>query len=246
MEKTLEQTLSKNALELFVLRFDLPNDSKIDFQILINEISHKFDRIEKRSQMNFQIKVTPEKPEFNTIESFDNVLINEQNRFSMTFSNNQKAFWFETKNYVDRTTYSDVIYLLMDSAKSHTLDLKSKRIGMRFINNFNCPNVKNISKIFNREFANTVAKRANHENLSRVICQEEYNYDINKVRIQYGIPNKFYPGVIRNYDLLLDIDAYDDTSQDIGEWLTVIRGLNHQAYNEFIKAIKPSFLQTLK
>jgi hypothetical protein len=117
---------------------------------------------------------------------------------------------------------------------------------MRFINNFNCLNIKNISKILNLSISKNLSRIALQENISRIICQEEFNYDDSKIRLQYGIPNKFYPAILKNFDLLIDIDSYDDTIQEITNWANIISNLNHSAYKTFIHTINDKFLTTLK
>lgn len=164
----------------------------------------------------------------------------------MTFSKSQNAFWFETTNYTNRQTYSNVVDALIKSAQKNEIKLTTRRIGMRFINNFSCSNPKQISKIFIQDISKILNQRLKQENVSRIIGQEEFNFDSCKVRVQYGIPNKFYPAVINNYDLLLDIDSYDDKIQELDNLTETIKGINHCAYNAFVSNINPSFLNTLK
>ena len=217
-----------------------------DYHSIISDLSKCFDRVEKRTQTNFEVKFTSDKSEVNKVEAFDHVLINEQKNFTMTFSVAQNAFWFETKNYIDRTTYSEIVSVLIKSALAKEINLIARRIGMRFINNFKCDKLKSITKIFNPAISKSIVQRSSQPFIARVICQEEFTFDLHKVRVQFGIPNKFYPSVINNYDLLLDIDAFDNTIQTISNWEKVINELNHSAYKAFVSNINPNFLITLK
>ncbi|MCA6460950.1 MAG: TIGR04255 family protein [Chitinophagaceae bacterium] len=246
MDTSEERQLSKNSIDLFILRFDLILNSEIDFTILINDIAKHFDRTEKRQQTNYQVSFTTDKPEISKDESFDYVLTKDKENYSMTFSKSQNAFWFETTNYTNRQTYSNVVDALIKSAQKNEIKLTTRRIGMRFINNFSCSNPKQISKIFIQDISKILNQRLKQENVSRIIGQEEFNFDSCKVRVQYGIPNKFYPAVINNYDLLLDIDSYDDKIQELDNLTETIKGINHCAYNAFVSNINPSFLNTLK
>lgn len=246
METTEERKLSKNSLELFILRFDLVQDSKIDFDLLLSDFIKHFDRSEKRHLTNFEVNFTTDKSEVNQVAGHDYVLTKDKENYSMTFSKSQNAFWFETTNYINRETYTNLVNELIKSAEKKGIKLSTRRIGMRFINNFNCNNAKHISKIFISDIAKTLTQRLKKDNMSRFICQEEFNFDVCKVRVQYGIPNKFYPAVLNNFDLLLDIDSYDDKIQEHENLIETINGINHCAYNAFVSNITPLFLESLK
>ena len=84
------------------------------------------------------------------------------------------------------------------------------------------------------------------EGIARSMIVHEYQQGDHLVRVQYGIPNRFYPSVIKNYDIVLDIDVYSGGQQSIDTWEESITQFNHQAYNMFISYIKESFLNTLK
>lgn len=245
-DDNIDRQLSRNSIELFILRFDLQPTKEEDYQSILSTVSKYFDRIEKRTQTNFEVKFTSDKSEINKVEMFDHVLINDEKGFTMTFSSAQNAFWFETKNYIDRKTYSDVIDELISGTISKKINLTARRIGMRFVNNFKSDKLKNATKIFNSGISKSIIQRASQQNISRVICVEEFTYDQLKVRVQFGIPNKFYPSVLNNYDLLLDIDAFDSTIQPIDKWDGIINNLNHSAYKTFVSNINPNYLNSLK
>ena len=183
IENHQDRQLSKNSIDLFILRFDLQPTKEEDYQAILTDLSKYFDRVEKRTQTNFEVNFTSDKSEVNKVEVFDHVLIKEQPAFSMTFSVSQHAFWFETKNYTDRRTYSQIITELIKSATAKQINLVAKRIGMRFINNFKCEKVKNVTKIFNAGISKSIVIRASQPFASRVICQEEFTYDFTVVRL---------------------------------------------------------------
>ena len=87
---------------------------------------------------------------------------------------------------------------------------------------------------------------AGKKSISRVISQEEYNFSNSKLRLQYGIPNKFYPGLLNNYDLVLDIDSYLDSRTIVSDWTLVLSDLNHKAYDIFQESISQNLLESLK
>jgi hypothetical protein len=71
MEPTEERQLTRNSIDLFILRFDLVLGNEIDFDKLLADISRHFDRTEKRVQTNFQVNFASDKSAVNKVESFD-------------------------------------------------------------------------------------------------------------------------------------------------------------------------------
>lgn len=237
---------SQNSVVLFILRFDLVQNNIIIFDKIREDISKYFDRTEIRLQTNYHVNFTTDKSEINKSENSDYVLINENENFSLTFSKSQNSFWFETPTYRNKETYNNIVLELIKSARTHEIKITIRRIGMRFINNFPCPNAKGISKIFSPFIRKTLIQTLSKEQISRIICQEEFIYDTCKVKVQYGIPNKFYPAPIKNYDLLLDIDSYDDQIQELDTIPNAIENLNHCAYSVFLSNINPAYLDNQK
>jgi len=75
---------------------------------------------------------------------------------------------------------------------------------------------------------------------------EQYNNGNYFVRVQYGIFNKFYPAVIRNLDVTLDIDVYYGGLRPIAEWTEDIRMYNHAAFDKFKEYVEPSYIETMQ
>ena len=245
-ELDISRTLTKNGIRLFILRFDLMPLQSIDFIRIINSISESADRTEKRIKTGIKVDIKAGKSEVTNVTTEDYVLLNDTTGISMTFSKDANAFWFETKQYLDNKTYKYNIANIIHALNESDPNIISKRIGMRFINEYRCTTLKNISKIYNSRLAKNIIQMADQEYASRIIGHEEFNYSNYKLRVQYGIPNKFYPAILNNYDLLLDIDAFDDTQQKLDKWEAVISELNHLAYNKFIEVINRKFLEELK
>ena len=77
------------------------------------------------------------------------------------------------------------------------------------------------------------------EQLTRAIVLEEYQHEDCYARVQYGIPNKFYPSLIKSLDLLLDIDVFQAGAQFITDWAESVKVCNHKAFEVFRLFIKP-------
>lgn len=242
MDGTL--TLTKNAIKNFILRIDLIKTDRLDIPKIAEAMSKYFDRAEKRQVSNFAINFTKGSSEITQQESFDFVLLSETK--SMTFSEMQNAFWLDSNQYKDNSIYKDMINTTIGVIKNMCGDIESRRIGLRYINEFKCDNQKNINAIYGKRLASTLKLMLADSSQSRIIGMEEYNNDGYKLRFQYGIPNKFYPSVITTFDLLLDIDSYIENTNSVTEWNDAIRTLNHAAYALFVKEINPKYLEELR
>lgn len=240
-------TLTKNAISKFIVRFDWMATPDINIVDIVNQLSKFYDRREQNIRTNVNLTFKDNQaPGITQSQATDYRLIKESNNSVLTFIHESNAFYFETSRYVDCSIYGDSIKQVIDIIKEGKSDLKSTRIGMRFINNFHSSCIKETSKIFNSEVAKHLMFIASKEKVSRIINQEEYNLDSSKLRVVYGIPNKFYPAILNNFDLLLDIDSIDDTQESIGNWEQVLKNLNHAAYHKFVEFMLPKYLETLK
>lgn len=240
----LNKTLYHNGIKNFILKIDFISNDVAAFASIVNEISTNFTRLEQRIHTNFNIIMDEAKVRKEQTPDF--VLINNEKGLNLTFSTFHNAMSIEMSQYINNKGYKECIATIKEAIIKLGLHIQSKRIGMRYINSFQCNALNNIKKIFNKEKAKIITGICNDSNLSRVIIQEEFNTENSKLRSQYGIPNKLYPAKMTTYDLLLDIDSYDDSMHSFDEWDDVIRTLNHEAYGKFIELMNPDFIETLK
>lgn len=245
-DNVVSRTLAKNSIKNFILRIDLIKNDQLNISQIAAGISKYFDRSEKRQISRFDITVTKGSSEVKQAESFDFVLVKEGKGISLVFSEMQNAFWLESSQYRDNTLYKDIINRTIEVMNQVDQEIKSKRIGLRYINEFKCEKPKDISMIYAKRLTSILKSMIDGSCQSRIIGMEEYNNDGYKLRLQYGIPNKFYPSVISIFDLLLDIDSFVENTNNINEWNDVIRDLNHAAYGQFTKELNPKYLEGLK
>lgn len=245
-ENTGDNTLAKNEIKKFILRVDLINNEQLDIAKIAEKMSEHFDRTEKKQINRFSINFTKGSSEVTQGDSFDYVLVSEEKSISMTFSETQCAFWLKSNHYKDNSLYKEIMSNVFKVVGSLCGEVKSKRLGLRYINEFKCKTKRNISKIYGKRLSSLVRAMVSEEDMqSRVIGMEEYNNDGFKMRFQYGIPNKFYPSVIAVFDLLLDIDSFIESESSVNEWEEIISMLNHAAYEKFVKEINPKFIEDL-
>jgi uncharacterized protein (TIGR04255 family) len=245
-EINTNKTLSKNSIKSFILKIDLIMTDRLVIPDIASKISKHFDRAEKRQISNLEIAFTKGSSAIKHQNTFDYVLISEQSGVSMVFSETQNAFWIESSQYKDNSLYKNIIMIAIDSIIELCGEVQSKRIGLRYINEFKCEKAKNVNSIYGKRLTSIMRQMISKANKSRIIGLEEYNNDGYKIRLQYGVPNKFYPSPITVFDLLLDIDSYIENTNSITEWSDVIKILNHSAYDCFVEEINPKYLEELK
>ena len=241
-----EKTLNKNGIKNFVLKVDLIKNDDLDLGKIAEKMSQYFDRTEKRQVSNFTINFTNVDSELSKISAFDYVLVSEPTNVAMTFSEIQNSFWLEATNYKNNVVYKDLIRKVSAVIKSLGEEVEAKRIGMRYINEFECKKASDISRIFGKRLSSILKTILKENNQIRAIGMEEYSNEELKLRLQYGVPNKFYPSSITTYDLLLDIDSYTESNYNVNDWESIISKLNHSAYELFLKEMNEIFIGQLK
>lgn len=242
----INRTLTKNNITNFILRVDLLKSESLTLPNLAEIMSDYFDRSEKRQISNFAVTFTQNKSELKRQETFDHVLVSEEQHVTMTFSELSNSFWIESNHYRDNSIYKNIMIKTVEAVTQIDPTIEAKRIGLRYINEFKCENQRKISKIYGKRLASVIFKMLTNPSLSRIIGVEEYNYGNQKLRLQYGIPNNFYPEIIKKYDYLLDIDSYIELICNVAEWNEVLVDLNHTAYKKFFEEMNPLYLEEIK
>ena len=214
-DKKESRTLSKNKIKNFILRVDLIKKDGLEISKIAEKMSQHFERTEKRQVNNFTINFTKGESELSNIKAYDYVLISELKHLSITFSETHNAFWLECNQYRNNGVYKDIISKVIEVINHCIEGVEAKRIGMRFINEYDCKSIKDISKIYGKRLSTILKTILNDSRQIRVIGLEEYNNEGHKLRLQYGIPNKYYPAVLTLYDLIFDIDSYSTSSVNI-------------------------------
>ncbi len=241
-----ETTLNNNPIKTFILRFDTPNLSLESMKKMILRLSPRFDRTEERVHSNINIHLTEKGHDVNKTDHKDYVLISDSDGAQLTFSEMNKCFSFQTAQYKDYLTYKRVIDDVASSIQTESLDVKTARLGMRFINEIKCSKLVDIKKKLSKNTGAVISAMCSNDNSSRAVAIEEYTTDDLKVRFQYGILNKYYPSKLVNYDLTLDIDVYIDYELSLHEWDDALKKLNHTAFDIFKNAVSIKMLEEMK
>ena len=238
-----ERTLQNNKINQFILRIDLSADSNVNFKLLADSLKDQFDSYRTELHVNYNVNI--QKEEVNK-EDFIKYLLGMPPKTNIKIDSFEKSIIIESLQYENNSAYEKTLTNIINALKNIDPNICSRRIGMRYVNNFPCSKLTDVSKILNASDAKAIKEVAGKDNIARAMIVHEYQCGNNLIRVQYGIPNKFYPSVLSNYDVVLDIDVYSGGLQNIDLWRETIKDYNHQAYNIFIEYIKDSFLKTLQ
>ena len=239
-----EQTLPKNKITQFILRIDLPKDCILDFRRLALDLKDDYVRFVENTEHNVHLDFDRHSV---TERDFINYVLHADNGVQLLLNTSQKIISFESNSYIDNSVYVDRLSLIIEKINNQgILDLMSSRIGMRFINSFPCDKKEGIKKILQKPNDKAIIDSLAKTNLNRSVFVEQYNNGDYFVRVQYGIFNKFYPAVIRNLDITLDIDVYYGGLTPIADWTEKIRSYNHAAFDKFKEYVKPSYIATMQ
>ncbi len=239
-----EKTLPKNRIAQFILRIDLPKDCILNFHQLALDLKDDYVRFVENTEHNVHLDMNTKQV---THRDFINYMLLADNGVQLLLNTSQKIISFESNSYIDNSVYVDRLTSIIEKINNQgVVGIMSSRIGMRFINLFPCEKKEGIKKILQKPNDKVIIDSLAKENLNRSVFVEHYNYGNFFVRVQYGIFNKFYPAVIKNLDLTLDIDVYYGGLTPIAEWTEVIRTYNHAAFDKFKEYVEPSYIISMR
>lgn len=239
-----DNTLEKNKINQFILRIDLPKDSQIDFRRLALDLQGEYERLIENIEHNVHFNVNTDEV---TKRDFINYTLAADNGIKLIMNTLEKSISFETTSYIDNSIYVDRLESIIEKINAQEIqNVMAARIGMRFINVFPCDRKENIKRILQKPNDKAIVDSLSKQDLNRSVFVEQYNCEGYYIRVQYGIVNKFYPAVISNLDITLDIDVYYGGLQRIEEWEDVIRTYNHAAFAKFKEYVEPNYINSMR
>ena len=118
---------------------------------------------------------------------------------------------FEIKEYDNFNVYSETLFELIKTL-TDKFKINTERIGVRYINIYNCKNITIRKNYFSKEIAlavfSTLPEMKNDVQLIRDLHRKEYKKDDLKFNFQYGTFNPQYPNILKNNSFVLDLDSY--------------------------------------
>lgn len=240
-----DKTLANNKVNQFILRIDFEQQLEIDLKKLAEELLPNYDSMVSEDIVEYNVTIP--KAELSAHKYTRYVLKTENGRVRLKLNEQERSIIIDSDHYDNNLIYKGRIEELISCLKKINLpDIKARRIGLRYINTFPCSKQTEIYRIIKKPFVASIIKSLEIENVNRSIQIVELTNEDYSTRIQYGIPNKFYPSKLVNYDAVLDIDIYFNGLQSIDEWEECIRKYNHAAYDTFIYFLEPSFIDKLR
>lgn len=238
-----ERTLQKNKISQFILRIDLTPDSSIDFGNLAEILKNDYGSMKTELKVNFNVNVQTVEVKR---EQYLTYLLGETPGVTLKLDSFEKAIILMSVQYSDNSIYKDRLAHIISCITEQNPDEKSQRIGLRYINKFDCPKKTDISKVLNASESKSIKDSLNNEGIARTMIVHEYQSASHMRRVQCGIPNRFYPSIISNYEVVLDIDVYSKGVMNIEDWEENVREYNHAAYDTFISYTKDTLVESLK
>lgn len=241
MEDT--RILINNKVSHFILRIDMDPSSGVQYDKLVDDLKPFSTSYKVELHTNYNVDIN--KTQVSKQDFLKHILGFGQfiRLFIDTFFN---AIIIDASHYETNAIYKDILNKVIQVLSTQGVDVYANRVGMRFINTFPCFKKEEISKVFNASEAKAIKDGVDKESVSRVMIVEEFQVEDFMKRVQFGIPNKYYPAIITNLDLTLDIDVYTSGRQKMDLWDDVVRRCNHIAYDTFISYIKDSYRETMK
>ena len=237
------KTLQNNKISQFLLRIDIMPGTAVDFKGLAEALSAEYGTV--RTELHVNYNVDMQKVKVNR-EEFLTYALGKAPEVTLRLDCFERSILLTSNHYADNSIYKERIHKIVAILMSSSPEMAASRIGMRYINSFPCSKPSEINKYLNTSEANSIKDALKHSDISRAILVHEYQKGDYQARVQFGIPNKFYPSVITNYELVLDIDVYGVGSQPINRWEDSIRDYNHGAYDYFMEYIKPTLLKEMR
>ena len=239
----MDRYLERNKISQFILRIDLTPEVSVDFGKLAELLQNDYGSYRTELKVNFNVNVQTNEIKRQNFVSFN---MGETPNVTLKLETPERAIILTVLHYNNKSVYQEKLKNIISALKSINTEIKAQRIGMRYINVFNCPKQNDISKVINTSEAKSINEALKKDGIARAMIVHEFQRDSYMSRIQCGIPNKFYPSKITCLDLVLDIDVYSTGVIGLDEWENSVEVYNHGAYDAFVDYTKESFRETLK
>lgn len=252
------EDLKSNFLKQMIIRIDYDYLFEEDIEMIVKKSYSQL--IESGYKMNSKTLA-----EYNINVNIENLTSDEKNGISMKNNNKEefssfikdnividitKNFATLTVNYKKFEQFEDIIEdfsKIIEEIKIVRKGLEIKRIGIRKINFYIFKNIKNINDYFETNIFSFNELEEKNESLmvKQTIESFKYkNYKINELgNISRGILKNGKKKDLKVYQIVLDIDVYDDenTEKDIN-----LREMNDIVFDIYKSALNIKFLEKLK
>lgn len=210
---TIGRKYRKNSLKQVIARIDfaspVPSLGQGPPKGVISALKDQFPVPEEKKQVVQQVFVTGADVQHARQETFQWYSHSRDRDKSVYIGPN--AMYVEYKKY-ECFEFLQRDFLAVTNALFDTIDdLEVKRLGLRYIDNFEFPKEKNLtdwSKYLREDLLASFRLADDPSTISRAFHVIEFNYGDVSMRFQYGMPNPDFPAPIKRKLFTLDWDAY--------------------------------------
>lgn len=241
---TDSKLLNNNCVKEFLLRIDLKDSLSIEE--LSNALSGLYVRKETREicGINVQIQQQDGSVRASTSEApkrYQYVFVIDD-KTVLVYLSVEKIVEIHSGEYKSNVVYKELVEKLSEAFQSNI----ATRIGLRYINKFDCKKPSGISRIFKTPYC-TIIKSMLADITTRAVCvQSERSASDYSCNVQFGVANDNFPGARVNNNLLLDIDSYLKEDVSGKHWCEYVSELNHAAYNKFISIVSDRQINVMR
>lgn len=241
------RTLTNNKIAQFILRIDFV-PANFSLACLKEAASKYFDQNETTTSYTPLLRVegtriTLEQQAATTLTYYRK----ESRTTEFQILVEKACIALQSSQYIDSNMYRPLITTIQQLCKEGNVDIRTARIGLRFINNFPCTFTEKINKILNKPYVQMINGLLTPDTLSRTGIVSEFKHDGWSSRLQLGVFNDIgYPGELCNHDITVDIDSFAKGWIPVEEWMDYIDNFNHGAYDLFTTVVHPSLIEKMR
>lgn len=195
----------RNFIKQVVFRIDFEGPKLLIDETTVKEIGRILPSYEKKIEKQIMFELGKPNPTHNSAEA-PNHIFSQNKQFFLNISEMQNSYGFETNKFSSWANFRDLVFSLFEILSPKMPNVKSKRIGLRFINQIPITNLQEIKKLFSKDISSVFSNSVKDKNLSRLFVIMDQRYPEHHFKFQYGIPNQYFPDPIVSPEFVLDFD----------------------------------------
>lgn len=237
-------TINNNDIKQFILRIDF--QTRMPTEKIVTDLKCFFQRLEERKLLGFEVSLdTQNKSSSVEQKNFTDIVMVGDDGKTFVLSPKENCLYLQSNVYIDNSVYKDIVKALVAACRSEEC-CQAKRIGLRYINELECKTPRSFNAVLNKKFATVIKNMLTPEDTTRAIAVQFRTVNEQSLKVQYGVFNKFFPSVLKNYDIVIDIDSFSTSLVDVHAWESIITSLNHNAFATFAEMVSPIYMEKKK
>lgn len=224
--------LLNNRLKEFLLKINFAEGLTIDGLSTAIEGDYIRKEVHEISSVNVQVRTQNGQMEASACEApkRDQYVFVLGDKANLVFLPVEQVLEIHTNVYRDNTIYKSLIQKISEAFP----ECVARRIGLRYINIFDCARVSGLSSVLKAPYSGMVKSLLHEDSATRAVCVTSWMLENGSAcNVQFGVPNECFPRHRVNCNVLLDIESYVQGEVIGRDWPMRIRELNHAAYDRF-------------